>query len=125
MAEEKSFFISILLGLKLLQVPSVRLERVKKMKNEEERVDREHQIIYLYLFSPSPFVLSFHAMVRRSECIMLPFWKGVRGDVPSGMAGSRLGGGSWQTAGRGGSCSGRGGCRGRQGWVARARLLFI
>jgi len=43
-AEEKSFFISFLLGLKLLQVPSIYLERIKKMKNEEETVDREHQI---------------------------------------------------------------------------------
>lgn len=32
-------------------------------------------------------MLSFHAMVRRTDCIMPPFWKGVRRDVPSGMAG--------------------------------------
>lgn len=38
---------------------------------------------------PPPFVPSFWAVVRRAECMMLPFWQEVRGAVPS-RQGKRL-----------------------------------
>lgn len=83
------------------------------MKNEEARVHTERQIIYyiyiyIYIYFPLPIYAQFTCYGQQGSVHYAAFLAGGERRCPLRDGRQRAGDSGWQSAGEGGSCSGRG-----------------